>query len=81
MTRNLTWRSGRGPTDRAAPELRKNKTPAVDSSSEQDQIHLNDDATRQQADNDGSTETATAHIDVNEQSTMHDPDVLPHMCV
>ena len=59
------YREGRAT---AAPKLRKNKTPTVDGSSRQAEIHLNDDATRRQADNDGSTATAmaTAHIDVNE---------------
>ena len=78
---NCECREGRAT---AAPALRKNKTPAVDGSSGQAEFHLNDDATRRQADNDGSTAkataTATAHIDVNEQSTKHDPDVHPHTC-
>ena len=73
---NCEYRDGRAMT---APELRKTKTTAVDSGSKQAEIHLNDDVTRRLADNDGST--ATAHIDINEQSTMHDPDVLPHMYV
>ena len=73
---NCEYRDGRATT---APELMKTKTAAVDSSSKQAEIHRNDDVTRGLADNDGST--ATAHIDINEQSTMHDPDVLPHMYV
>ena len=73
---NCECRDGRATT---APGPRRTKTPAVDSGSKQAEIHLNDDVTRRLADNDGST--ATAHIDINEQSAMHDPDVLPHMYV
>ena len=71
---NCKYREGRAT---AAPELGKNKTPAVDGRSRHAEIHLNDDARRRQADNNGLT--ATAHNDINEQSAMHDPDVLPHM--
>ena len=49
--------------------------PAVDSSL-QAEINLSDDTTRRRADKDNSA--ATGHNDINEQSAMHDPDVLSH---
>ena len=63
------YRDGRATT---APELKKTTTTAIDSGSKHAEIHLNDDGNRRLADNDGST--ATAHIDIHEQSTMHGPE-------
>ena len=65
----------------AAPDIRKNKTPAVDGSSRLAEIHPNNGEAQRQADNNGSkmTAAATAHDDINERSAMHDSDVLPHM--